>query len=143
MSSPSRLLLPALVVLAALQAGCVERKLIIKPEPADALVFVDGEEIASVQSRAIYRYEHYGIHRVVVRKPSYRVAEKVVTLDPPWYQVFPIDFFFDVLWPVTIEDARELEVGLEKRPDLDEGQDRPGRAVMKRALELENEAKKP
>jgi hypothetical protein len=134
--------LPALLVLAALAAGCVERKLVIKPDPQDALVFVDGDEIASVQSRAIYRYEHYGSHKVVVRKPSYAVEERVVTLDPPWYQVFPIDFFFDVLWPVTIEDTRELEVVLEKRKDL-EGQDRPGRAVMERASDFESEAKKP
>lgn len=126
----------------ALATGCVERKLIIKPDPADALVFVDGAEIASVQSRAIYRYEHYGIHEVVVRKPSYAVEQRTVTLDPPWYQVFPIDFFFDVLWPATIEDTRVVEVKLEKRGDL-EGQTRPGRAVMERARETEREAEEP
>jgi hypothetical protein len=128
------------VLLLLLLVGCVERKLVIKPEPGDALVFVDGQEIACVQSRAIYRYDHYGIHRVVVRKMEYAVAERVVTLDPPWYQVFPIDFFFDVLWPARIEDRREIEVVLEKRQDL-EGIDRPGRAVVKRARDFEEEAK--
>ncbi|MEZ0228960.1 MAG: hypothetical protein ACAI25_10075 [Planctomycetota bacterium] len=127
------------LVLAA--AGCVERKLVVKPDPADAHVFVDGVEIASVQSRAVYRYEHYGIHRVVVRKMGYEVDERLVTLDPPWYQIFPIDFFFDVLWPATIEDTRELEVPLVKRTDL-EGQERPGRAVMERARAMEIEANK-
>ncbi len=135
MGPVARLLIALLVLVAA---GCVERKLVIKPDPDTALVFVDGVEIASVQSRAIYRYEHYGSHRVVVRKMEYQVSEQVVTLDPPWYQVFPLDFFFDVLWPVTIEDTRELVVVLEKRKDLED--DRPGRAVIMRARAMEGEA---
>jgi hypothetical protein len=126
---------------AVLLAGCVERKLIVKPEPKEALVFVDGAAVATVASESVYRYEHYGIHRVVVRRPGCEVKEQLVTLDPPWYQVFPIDFFFDVLWPGTIEDRREVAISLERRQDLQGA--RPGKAVIERAHDFAEEAKKP
>ena len=132
----------ALPVLLLVLAGCVERKLVIRPDPGDAIVFVDGNEIALVQSETVYRYEYYGIHRVQARKAGYAVQEQLVTLDPPWYQVFPLDFFFDILWPATIEDRREVSLTLAPRTDL-LGLKGDGDAVLKRANDLAEESKKP
>lgn len=132
----------AWLLLGVLAIGCVERELVVKPDPEDAAVFIDGEEIALVNSAAVYRYEHYGIHRVLVRKPGYAVQERLVTLDPPWYQVFPIDFVADVLWPAKIEDRREIAVKLERRADLD-AQKPSGKEVIERARAFSDEAKKP
>jgi hypothetical protein len=121
-----------------LALGCVERKLVIKPDPEDALVFVDGNEIALVGSEAVYRYEHYGIHRVLARKPGYEVKEQLVTLDPPWWQLFPIDLVSDVLWPGKIEDRREVELDLRPCETLQD----PGisKELMERAHVMEAEA---
>jgi hypothetical protein len=132
----------ALPVLLLALVGCVERKLVIKPDPGDALVFVDGNEVALIQSEATYRYDHYGIHRVQARKAGFSVQEQLVTLDPPWYQVFPLDFFFDILWPATIEDSRELSLTLPRRSDLS-GQKASGDEVLNRAHAFSEEAKKP
>jgi hypothetical protein len=132
----------ALPVLLLVLAGCVERKLVIKPDPSDAIVFVDGNEIALVKSETVYRYEHYGIHRVQARKAGFEVKEQLVTLDPPWYQVFPLDFFFDILWPATIEDRREVSLTLVQRGDLS-GKQGEGDAVLKRAREFADESRKP
>ncbi len=132
----------ALPVLLLVLAGCVERKLVIRPDPANAVVFVDGNEIALVQSETVYRYEHYGIHRIQARKAGFEVKEQLVTLDPPWYQVFPVDFFFDVLWPATIEDRREVSIGLTQRPDLS-GDGASGDEVLKRARDFADEAGPP
>jgi len=132
----------AVFLVLLLGVGCVERKLVIKPDPEDALVFVDGNEIALVESQTIYRYDHYGIHRVLVRKPGFEVKEQLVTLDPPWYQVFPIDVVFDILWPAKIEDSREVYVKLEPRLDLSVKKE-SGDALIERANAFSADAKKP
>ncbi|HZU95355.1 MAG TPA: hypothetical protein VFF73_01520 [Planctomycetota bacterium] len=145
-----RLLLLFLLVLGS---GCLDRTLVVKPDPEDAHVFVDGQElprrviaiyeagqVSSAVDPAEYRYEHYGIHKVVVRKLGYEAKEQIVTLDPPWYQVFPIDFVTDVLWPGTIEDRREVEIKLEPRADLQDA-DKAAREVIERARKFAEEAK--
>ena len=41
----------------------------------------------------------------------------MLDLDAPWWQVFPFDFFTDVLIPFTFTDREKLEVELEKEPE--------------------------
>jgi hypothetical protein len=145
-----------LLLLLVTGAGCLDRTLEIKSDPADALVFVDGQEIprhivaiydagqvSSQVDPAEYKYEHYGIHKVVVRIKGYQAKEQIVTLDPPWYQLFPIDFFTDILWPGTIEDRRAIEIKLDPRTDLADAEKSAREAIERARAFAAEAAKKP
>ncbi|MBI3722940.1 hypothetical protein HY251_03145 [bacterium] len=113
----------------------------MRPDPEDAAVFVDGREVSRDETREdkarVLRYEHYGIRRVVVRREGYVAHERLVTLDPPWYQFFPIDLVFDVFWPATIEDARTIDVKLEPRKDLES--ETTGEKLLKQANDFKTQ----
>ena len=154
---------PAVACLGALALGlpgCLERKLEVKTDPPDAVVVVDGRELkrpghaASApapdgqetpaaapkdEGPAELTFEHYGIRRIVVRHEGYRAEDRLVTLDPPWYQVFPLDFVTDILVPWTIRDVRTEEFTLRKRDDLNAAS---SNALIDRAREMSVEAEK-
>ncbi len=114
---------PAVILCLALAAGCVERTMMIRSEPPGAPVWVD-EEYAGT-TPLDYSFAHYGTRGVRVGpirdetgKARYAPQERLVRLRAPWYQVFPVDFFAEVLWPGRIHDRHEVPVfELQPPPD--------------------------
>lgn len=102
-----------LLLLSALlsSAGCVERELVVETQPAGAEVFVDGRDVGRTDEGAPVRvpFDHYGVVVVVARKPGHVPERRRVVLDPPWWQLPPVDLVTDLLWPGTITDERRLE----------------------------------
>src|SRR5262245_27372858 len=96
-----------LLLAAALLPGCVERYLLIKTDPPGARVLVDLEEQKQLTPARI-EFEHYGSREIILRKdpaegqPEYESFREMVELRAPWYQWFPIDLFFEHIWPFTI-----------------------------------------
>jgi hypothetical protein len=97
----------------ALSAGCVERKLIIESDPPGAPVWID-EQYAGV-TPLDYPFAHYGTRSVRVGplrdengRLTYRESERVFDIDWPYYERFPIDFFYEVLYPRTLVDEHRL-----------------------------------
>jgi hypothetical protein len=45
-------------------------------------------------------------------KVLYNKTERIVETVPQWYETFPIDFFFEVIWPGTLIDTHEFTVHL-------------------------------
>jgi hypothetical protein len=104
--------------------------LAVRSEPPGAVVYLDGEKIGT--SPCEIRYEWYGTRELAVELAGHRLVREMVTLSPPWWQIFPLDFVTDVLIPVTIHDRVELDYRLEPVPvTRDEVQD-----VLRRAQEL-------
>lgn len=133
------------VLLAAASSGCVERKMLIRSDPPGAQVWVDDRPVL-VSERSGQRapfgsmpgpgtktqiattplehpFKHYGRRRVRVGpirdesdKVLYLATEREVEIEVPWYQKYPIDFFFEVLWPWTLVDTHEIEIRLTRRP---------------------------
>ena len=132
---------PCLVLaLAALAAGCVERRLLIRADPIGAEVVVDGAVVGCSGRFGPIEvpFEHYGIRRVVVRAPGHVPEARLVTLDPPWWQLFPIDLVTDVLVPWTIEDEREVALALVRRaPPVRREADEAERRALAFAAEAE------
>ena len=118
------LLIPAL-------AGCVEREFYIRSDPPGALVFLDGVPRGSTPLKI--PFEHYGEREVELRLASYAVHHERIGISPPWYQVFPLDFFCEVLLPFNWMDSREIERRLEPvgPEDLEDRED-----VLERAEAL-------
>lgn len=105
----SMLMLSALL----LSLGCVERKLIIESDPPGAPVWID-ERYAGFTPLE-YPFAHYGTRSVrvgPVRDENGRVthleSERVFDIEWPSYQQFPIDFFYEVLYPRTLVDVHRL-----------------------------------
>jgi hypothetical protein len=86
-----------------LLAGCVERKLTIVTEPEQAVVWLNDEEIGVTP--VTINFNWYGDYNVRIEKPGYDILNTHQLLKRPAHDVFPLDFFAEVLWPGTIEDS--------------------------------------
>jgi hypothetical protein len=92
-------------------AGCVEREFYIRSEPPGALVFLDGAPRGTTPLKV--SFQHYGEREVELRLASHRVLREKIEISPPWYQIFPLDFFCEVLIPYDWVDVHEFEGRLE------------------------------
>lgn len=129
------------VGLALLGQGCVERQLVIETQPEGVELFVDGREVGTTLEGepVAYTFDAYGTHTITARKRGHVPVRCQVTLDPPWWQWFPIDVFTDVLWPGTVTDTHELTLTLAARPEPEDAD-----ALERRARHLaEHEGRRP
>lgn len=116
------LLMVAVLVLST--AGCVERMISIRSDPPGAPVWVDERRVGVTPVE--YGFAHYGSRRVRVGpirtehgKVQYAEQEKVFDIRAPWYEKFPIDFFFEALYPVKLVDQHELPLLVLEEPKMD------------------------
>jgi len=118
-------------------AGCVERILTVKSEPPGATVFVDGDRAG--ETPCDVKFTWYGTRTVTLEKAGFVSVSREVDLRTPWWQIFPLDFFTDVLIPFTITDRTEVQFLLQEEPKVEVDVD----AVRKRAAELKEKANQP
>jgi hypothetical protein len=85
-----------------LAGGCVERKLTIVTNPADAVVWLNDEEIGATPVTVNFKW--YGDYRVRIEKSGYTILNTHQDLKRPLHDRFPIDFFAECLWPGKIVD---------------------------------------
>jgi len=132
-----------------LLTGCVQRKLCIRSEPAGAPVWVD-EEYAGLTPTDI-EFTHYGNRRLrigPIRNEDgatlYQSKETIYKTVPPFYQRFPLDFFFEVLWPGTITDKHLYETDLlpAEKPDRADV-DRRIREIIQEGTDFREKSGKP
>ena len=97
-------------ILAFSQTGCVERKLTINTEPQGALVALNDEEIGI--SPVTVEFNWYGDYKVRLIKDGYGIVNTHRKLDAPRHDGFPLDFFYEVLWPGLVVDEYEWEFTL-------------------------------
>lgn len=125
-------------------AGCVERKMLIRSEPSGVPVWVDERYAGTTlpDGPLEYPFAHYGTRRIRVgplrdenEKLVYHEMQRVVDIEPPWYETFPIDFFFEVLLPWRLTDEHVLPVFALKKAE--EG---PQRYDRERIQELREQA---
>ncbi|HLG42524.1 MAG TPA: PEGA domain-containing protein [Planctomycetota bacterium] len=119
----------ALGLALALLTGCVERLLAIRSDPPDAEVTLDGKGVG--RTPVDIPFEWYGGREIIVRKAGFKTVHTIEHVGAPWYQIFPFDFFTDVLLPFTIRDVREFDYKLEK-----ESEPVPPATLRERANEL-------
>lgn len=100
--------------------GCVRRTITITTEPPNALVSLNNQEIG--RSTVTTDFLWYGDYDVVIRKEGYTTLKTHWLIKPPWYQLIPIDFFAEILWPGWFHDRRTNHFELTPRelPSSDE-----------------------
>ncbi len=98
------------IVLTASQAGCVERRMIVRTNPPGALLYVDDYEIGTTPCATSFIY--YGTRKIRLVKDGYETLVVNQPLPAPWYEYFPADFVAENLVPGHIRDLRILTYDL-------------------------------
>ena len=128
------------LVLTLAFCGCVERKLIVRSDPPDVAVYVDGTLRGRTTGGSLeIPFDHYGTRTLTVRREGYLPVRREVELDPTWYQYFPIGLVTDLLWPGTITDEHSVELELEIRPEPEA----PEEVVREAEHFAESESRRP
>jgi hypothetical protein len=121
-----------LVLTAFALTGCVRRSLTIRTEPDGALVYLNDEEVG--RSPVTTDFLWYGDYEIIVRRDGYQTLRTHERINPPWYQVPPVDFFAEVLYVGRLHDQRFVSYTLEP-------EQLPGRGeLLERAAELRSQA---
>ncbi len=96
--------------------GCIRRRLTVRSNPPGAATYVDGQFIGNTPVSASYIHE--ATRRVELVHPEYRTEKIYRKLGPRWYEIPPLDFFFETLWPWEIRDERIIDVTLVPKQTL-------------------------
>ena len=95
-------LLAATVCLA--QTGCVRRRMTIRSNPPGALAFVDDQEIGLTPVSTDFTY--YGPRKFQLFKDGFETVTAKQRIPTPWYELPPLDFFAENVWPFEVRDER-------------------------------------
>jgi len=113
--------------------GCVLRSLTIDSEPSGAMVYLDDEPIGETPVTTAFTY--YGTRKITIEKTDVEgrlLCERKIVYEkikPPLYQVFPFDFFSEIVLPVTLKDEHYLTYQLEPLKQL------PKEELQKRVMQ--------
>ena len=97
-------------------SGCVTRSITVKTNPSNALVYIDDELIG--ESPVTMPFTFYGTRKIMIERKDEDGAlthERTVAFEKikaPVYQVFPLDFFSELVWPFKIKDEQVLSYNL-------------------------------
>ena len=86
--------------------GCVHRRITIQSDPPGALVLIDGKERGYTPYSMDFIY--YATREIQLVKPGFETLTVMQKVPTPWYQVFPIDFFSDNLWPPGVTNRNQF-----------------------------------
>ncbi len=113
--SPSRFRLIGLALVVSLaslaQSGCVRRRMTVRSNPPGALVYVDDQEVGVTPAATPFTY--YGTRKIQIFADGYEPLTVKQPFAAPWYQIPPLDFFFENLWPWEIRDERVVQFELQ------------------------------
>ncbi|RLS34440.1 MAG: PEGA domain-containing protein [Planctomycetota bacterium] len=91
-------------------AGCVQRRMTIRSNPPGALVYVDDYQIGTTPVSTDFTY--YGTRKIRLVKDGYETLTVRQPFPIPWYEVFPLDFVAENLWPAEIRDERVVDLAM-------------------------------
>src|SRR5436853_2926248 len=98
--------LVGLALTAVLGGGCVERRFVVTTDPPGALVLRNNHPIGS--SPADDHFVYYGKYNFTLIADGYETMHVEQNIPTPWYEYWPLDFFFENLFPFQIEDVRHF-----------------------------------
>jgi PEGA domain len=99
-----RACLLGLLLAAGLAGGCVERKYTVYTDPPNVQVLVNN--VALGPSPVDGSFVYYGKYRFTLMAEGYETLHVEENITPPWYEWWPLDFFFENIWPFELQDVR-------------------------------------
>lgn len=94
--------------------GCVRRRMTVRSNPPGAALWVDNQFIGTTPVSTSFVY--YGTRKLMLQKDGYETMTVYRKLSPPWYQVPPLDFVSENMWPSELRDERLLNFELRVQP---------------------------
>jgi hypothetical protein len=104
----------------------------VRTQPPGAQVFVDDQEIGTTPCSSSFVY--YGTRKVTLIKDGYRTETLYQKLNPPWYQIPPLDFASENLLVQELRDERIVDVQMVPQEIV------PQARLLERASALRNGA---
>jgi hypothetical protein len=109
--SAFRLLLGLLLVsFVFASTGCVRRRLTVRSNPPGAQVFIDDVEIGTTPCSTAFTY--YGTRKITVIKDGFETTTVYERMNPVWYEIPPLDFVSETVWPGELRDERAVDIAL-------------------------------
>ncbi len=108
----------AIFAIIFVSAGCVTRTITVKTNPSNATVYIDNE--LAGESPVTIPFTYYGTRKIMIEKKDEDgrlTHERTIAFEKikaPAYEIFPLDFFSEVLWPREIKDEHILNYDLVK-----------------------------
>jgi PEGA domain len=96
------------LLVCVMHMGCVRRRMTVRTNPPGAAVYVDRQLIGS--SPASSSYTFYGTRHIEVVADGFRTEKVLRKISPPWYQIPPLDFLAETVWPWEIRDERIIDI---------------------------------
>ena len=109
-SDPKKSVFWLLIAVLLVSTGCVRRRLMVRSNPPGASVYIDKQFIGTTPAATSFVY--YGTREIEVIADGYRTEKVLRTISPPWYQIPPIDFVSETLWPREVRDERIIDITL-------------------------------
>lgn len=111
-----------------LGVGCVERTFVITSDPPGALVYRNGKPIGTTPCDDHFVY--YGKYQFTLMRDKFETLCVEEDICVPWYEIPPLDFLSENLWPFKLRDVHRLHYQLHPLQPANQ-QD-----VLQRAIEL-------
>ncbi|MEC8737948.1 MAG: PEGA domain-containing protein [Planctomycetota bacterium] len=108
-----------------MSAGCVQSRMTVRSNPPGALVYVDDYQIGTTPVSTDFVY--YGTRKIRLIKDGYDTLTVQQPFPVPWYEIFPLDFVTENLWPWEIRDERVVDLAMVPAGTV------PAEAVVSRA----------
>jgi hypothetical protein len=105
------------LVICCFLCGCIERRLTINTNPSGAQVLLNDEDTGV--SPVTTSFNWYGDYNITIRKEGYQTLSTHRKLQAPWYDNFPFDFIFGVVYPGRIVDKYEWSFDLSAQKEID------------------------
>jgi hypothetical protein len=82
------------------------------------MVYMDKQPVGLTPVSTGFTY--YGTRNIEIVKDGYRTEKFLRKIHPPWYQIPPLDFVSDTLWPFESRDERIIDVQMTPEMDVPE-----------------------
>ncbi len=137
--------LALIAVVRVVLAGCVTRSITVQTNPSNALVYIDDQLIG--ESPVTIPFTYYGTRKIMIEKRDddekltherTTAYEKIKT---PVYEIFPLDFVSELVWPLELKDEHILAYDLVELEPLSTKEIQ--KEVLKNADELRQRVNSP
>lgn len=91
-------------------AGCVQRRITIRSNPPGALVYIGKHEIGKTPCSVGFLW--YGEREIKLVKDGFETLTVNQWIGPPWYQIPPLDFVSENVYPYKLRDERAFDYQL-------------------------------
>lgn len=105
-----------LVAVIFVSAGCVTRTITVKTNPSNALVYIDDELVG--ESPVTVPFTYYGTRKIMIEKKdddeklTHERTTAFEKIKAPVYEIFPLDFISELVWPRELKDEHILTYDL-------------------------------